>query len=189
MDSDLVLDNSISFGRMTTTRLPPEPDSSDQYGDESFDFLELITATAELYSQEDVLEMRVRGDKGKPLGRGAVSEVSTVYARFTRPSAVISDQVQGERRTVVVKRSEAKLFLPNGQPNHSSAVRSLINEIRIMSHRELRCHPNITTILGIYWEFFQTVSLSSTGHRSIKTLWVGLTLVGIPPAIGADRES
>ena len=163
MDFDLVLDQSISFGRRTTTRLLPDPDPADKYGDENFDFLALITATAELYSQEDVLEMRAQRAKGDPLGRGAVSEISTVYAKFTRPSAVISDQIQAQRRTVVIKRSEAKLFLPNGQPNHLSAVKSFINEIRILTHRELRSHSNIVTILGIQWDYFETVSRLSIG--------------------------
>lgn len=186
MDSDLVLDQSISFGRRTTTRLLPDLDPVDQYGDENFDFLALITATAELYSQEDVLEMRARRAKGKALGRGAVSEISTVYARFTRPSTIISDQVQAERRTVVMKRSEAKLFLPNGQPNHLSAVRSLINEIRILTHRELRSHPNIITILGIQWDYFQTVRLRSIRSHLHRNLVANTYAAGISAAFGGD---
>jgi hypothetical protein len=165
MECEVVLDRSISFGRRTTTRLPPDPTMADQQ-EEDFDFLALITAAAELYSQEDVLEMQGRKEKGKPLGHGAVSEVSTVYAAFTRPSAVISDQIQKENRVVVTKQSEAKLFLPNGQPNNASAIRSLISEIQILSHKDLRDHANIVKILGIQWDYFQTVSGSSIRYSS-----------------------
>jgi hypothetical protein len=77
MDSDVIFDSSISFGQRTTTRLPADPNLLDEHEreEENFDFLALITAIAELYSQEDVLEMQGRKEMGKHLGRGAVSEV------------------------------------------------------------------------------------------------------------------
>ena len=49
MESEVVLDRLISFGRRTTTRLPLDPTMADQQ-EEDFDFLALITAAAELYS-------------------------------------------------------------------------------------------------------------------------------------------
>jgi hypothetical protein len=183
MDSEAVLDNSISFGRRTTTRLPPGPTPADQQEEENHDFLALITAVAELYTQEDVLEMQGRREKGQPLGRGAVSEVSTVYAGFTRPSALISNRVHRERRVVVIKQSESKLFLPNGQPNDTSAIKSFITEIRILSHKDLRQHANIVKILGIHWDYFHTVSTTSIVVR--PPLLTG-TLAGISAAFDSD---
>jgi hypothetical protein len=164
MDSDVIFDSSISFGRRTTTRLPTDPNLLGEHEreEENFDFLALVTAIAELYSQEDVLEMQGRREMGRHLGRGAVSEVSTVYAGFTRPSAIISNRIKRERRVVVIKQSESKLFLPNGQRNNTSAIKSFISEIRILSHKELRRHPNIVKILGIHWDYFHTVSQPSS---------------------------
>jgi hypothetical protein len=162
MDSDVIFDSSISFGRRTTTRLLADPGLVDEREEENFDFLALITAIAELYSQEDVLEMQGRRELGKHLGRGAVSEVSTIYAAFTRPSVIISNRIKKGRRVVVIKQSESKLFLPNGQRNNTSAIKSFISEIRILSHKELRYHPNIVKILGIHWDYFHTVSETSS---------------------------
>ena len=156
--SEGILDASISFGRRTTTRLPQESTSSNEYDSEKYDFLALMTAIAELYSQEDILEMQCRKDTGKPLARGAVSEVSTIFAAVTRPSAVVSHQVRRRKHVVVLKKSEAKLFLPNGQHNDTGAIRSFISEIRILSHKPVREHPNIIKILGVHWDYFETVS-------------------------------
>jgi len=160
MNSEVSLDESISFGRRTTTRLPSDSLLSDEHERENHDFLSLITAVSNLYAQEDVLEVQGRTDNGKTFAHGAVSEVSTVYAAFTRPSTIISTQSRKERRRVVIKISGSKLFLPNGQVNNESAIKSFISEIRILSHGPLRRHPNIVKLLGVHWDYFHTVNKS-----------------------------
>ena len=138
--SEGILDASISFGQRSTTRLPPDLALADDYEHEHYEFLALITAIAELYFQHDVLEMQPRMDKGEPLAHGAVSEVSTIYTAFTSPSAVISHRIRRKKHVVVIKQSESKLFMPNGQHNNESAIKSFISEIRILSHKYLREH-------------------------------------------------
>lgn len=162
MPFELTLDESISFGRRPSKRLPSDAALQHDYGQEHYDFLALITAVAHLYGQQDVLEMQGRRERGRPLSRGAVSEVSYVDAAFTQPSTIISHRIRTQRRVVVIKQSESKLFLPNGQHNDEAAIRSFISEIQILSHAALRRHRNIVTILGIHWDYFQSVSSSST---------------------------
>ena len=117
-----------------------------------------MTAVAELYGQEDILEMQCRKDIGKPFARGAVSEVSRIYAAVTQPSTVVSHQVKRRNHVVVLKKSGIKLFLPNGQHSDTSAMQSFISELRILSHKAVREHPNIIKLLGINWDYFETVS-------------------------------
>ncbi|KAH6842426.1 hypothetical protein B0I37DRAFT_381908 [Chaetomium sp. MPI-CAGE-AT-0009] len=156
MSIELTFDASISFGQRKTARLPRSGVPLDAYENEHYDFAALITAVADLYSQEDVLEMQGRQEVGKPLSAGAVSEVSSVHAAFTRPSTLVSHQTNTRKHVVVIKRSESKLFLPNGQHNDKAAIKSFISEIRILSHSSLRQHPNIIRILGVHWDYFQT---------------------------------
>ncbi|PCD46485.1 hypothetical protein AU210_001891 [Fusarium oxysporum f. sp. radicis-cucumerinum] len=156
MSIELTLDASISFGRRQSTRLWSDSARSDVHEQEKYDFLALITAIANLYSQNDILEMQGRQDTGKPLSNGAVSEVSTIYAAVTRPSTIISHQTRTQKSLVVVKRSESKLFHPDGRCNDKAAIRSFISEIQILSHRSLRQHPNIVKILGVHWDYRHT---------------------------------
>jgi hypothetical protein len=37
-------------------------------------------------------------------------------------------------------------------------MRSFISELRILSHKAVREHPNIIKLLGINWDYFETVS-------------------------------
>src|SRR5271156_1929758 len=187
LSSEGVLDASISFGRRTTTRLPQESKSSKEYKSEQYDFLALMTAIAELYSQEGILEMQCRRGTGKPLAHGAVSEVSRIYAAVTKPSTVVSHQVKRRNHVVVLKKSEAKLFLPSGQHNDTSAIRSFISEIRILSHKPVREHPNIIKLLGIHWDYFETVGTQGTGGRASGR---PLTpVLGLSRTFAAARES
>ncbi|RYO93293.1 hypothetical protein DL764_008012 [Monosporascus ibericus] len=150
-----ILDRSISFGRRTTARLPRGDAISDEYKSEQYDFIALMTAVAELYSQDGVLEMQIRDGRnvGKHIGSGAVSGVSSVFAAVNRPSTVVSHQVKVRKNVVVLKKSTFKLFLPNGGHNDEDVIRGFISEIRILSHRPLRDHPNIIKILGVHWDF------------------------------------
>ncbi|KAL2132010.1 hypothetical protein VTI74DRAFT_4316 [Chaetomium olivicolor] len=149
-----ILDGSISFGRRTTGRLPRESATTEVYESEQYDFLALMTAVADLYSQDGVLEMQVRNDNnvGRHIGRGAVSAVSSVFAAVTRPSVVTSHQVKQRKHVVVLKKSAARLFLPDGGQGDADALCGFISEIRILSHKPLREHPNIIKILGVNWE-------------------------------------
>ncbi len=115
---------------------------------EHYDFVALIPAVADLYSQEDVLELQGRQGAGKPLSNGAVSEVSSVYAAFTRPSTVVSHQTETRKHVVIIKRSESKLFLPNGQHNDEDAIKSFISKIRILRHKSLRNMPTSSRYSG-----------------------------------------
>ncbi|RYP67870.1 hypothetical protein DL769_005659 [Monosporascus sp. CRB-8-3] len=159
-----VLDRSISFGRRTTARLPRGHATSAEYESEQYDFIALMTAVAELYSQDGVLEMQIRDGRnvGKHIGSGAVSGVSSVFAAVNRPSTVVSHQVKVRKHVVVLKKSTVRLFLPNGGHNDEDAIRGFISEIRILSHKPLRDHPNIIKILGVHWDFE-----SSLLHRSL----------------------
>ncbi|KAK3897528.1 hypothetical protein C8A05DRAFT_19731, partial [Staphylotrichum tortipilum] len=149
-----VLDGSISFGRRTTARLPRESATTEDYESEQYDFLALMTAVADLYSQDGILEMQLRGGNnvGKHIGSGAVSAVSSVFAAITRPSIVTSHQVKQRKHVVVLKKPAARLFLPNGRHGDVDALRGFISEIRVLSHKPLREHPNIIKILGVNWE-------------------------------------
>lgn len=149
------LDGSISFGRRTTARLPRGSATPEEYESEQYDFLALMTAAADLYSQDGVLEMQVReGDNvGKHIGSGAVSGVSSVFAAVTRPSTVVSHQVKQRKHVVALKKSAARLFLPTGEHGgDADTIRGFIMEIRLLSHRPLREHPNIIKLLGLHWD-------------------------------------
>lgn len=164
-DSESILDASVSFGRRTTTRLPrDESVSSSIYAREQVDFLALISAIADLYTQDNVLEMQCRGEGGRSGGmavsRGAVGEVSAVYAAFNnRPMAATAQPGRRRRYIVVLKRAADKMFKPNGDHNDADVARSFIAEIRILSHRSLRQHANIVTLLGVHWDHIDTVSV------------------------------
>jgi hypothetical protein len=120
-----------------------------------------MTAVADLYSQDGILEMQHRAGNnvGKHIGTGAVSAVSSVFAAVTRPSIVTSHQVKQRRHVVVLKKSAARLFLPEGRHGDADALRGFISEIRILSHKPLRDHPNIIKILGVNWEL-ESVSIA-----------------------------
>ncbi|KIW91808.1 uncharacterized protein Z519_07778 [Cladophialophora bantiana CBS 173.52] len=115
-----------------------------------------MTAVADLYAQEDILEMQCRSDVGKPLAHGAVSEVSRIYAAVTQPSTVVSHQIERRNHVVVLKRSGTRLFLPGGQYTDTAAMRSFISELRILSQKAIREHPNIVKLLGVHWDYFET---------------------------------
>ncbi|KAM7217619.1 hypothetical protein V8F06_007003 [Rhypophila decipiens] len=133
------------------------------------DFLGLVTAIADLYSQDDVLEMQVRTNRGQPFAKGSSFEVSTIHAAFTRRSFHVSDEVQRESRIVVVKQSASSIFgnrdgrarnldpYPVG-PNseHDQSLRGFISELRILSHPRLRNDKNIIRALGIHWDYLET---------------------------------
>lgn len=190
MSIELTLDASISFGRRQSTRLWSDSARSDVHEQEKYDFLALITAIANLYSQNDILEMQGRQDTGKPLSNGAVSEVSTIYAAVTRPSTIISHQTRTQKSLLVVKRSESKLFHPDGRCNDKAAIRSFISEIQILSHRSLRQHPNIVKILGVHWDYRHTVcSICYPFASSLLDTDPFGVLLGIPRALDPPRES
>lgn len=126
------------------------------------DFLGLVTAIAELYSQDDVLEMQTRKTRGEPLAKGSMSEVSTVNAAFTSPSPAVSYQVTVQTHVVVVKQSASSIF-PRDKSQHgwnnnqgNQSLRSFISELRILSHRGLRKDPNVIELLGIQWDYLET---------------------------------
>lgn len=150
---------------------------------EQYDFPALMTAVADLYSQDGVLEMQIRHSDsvGKHIGRGAVSGVSTVFAAVTRPSTVVSHQVKQRKHVVVLKKSAVRLFSPTGGQGNADAIRSFIMEIRLLSHKPLREHPGIITLLGVHWDL-ESVSPNPNGVSSGQEHW-GLT----QPTLTSDR--
>ncbi|KAH6617386.1 hypothetical protein F5144DRAFT_391678 [Chaetomium tenue] len=162
LDSESILDASVSFAHRTTTRLPRDDSvGTNIYDQEQVDFLALITAIADLYTQDDVLEMQCRGEGGRSSGmavsRGAVGEVSAVYAAFkNRPRTATPEQGRRRRHIVVLKRARDKMFLPDGDHSNADIARSFITEIRILSHKSLRQHAHIVKLLGVHWDHIDT---------------------------------
>ena len=147
-----------TFSQRTTTWLPLAGDSaSSQEQPEDYDFLSFITYVADLYVQEGVLEMRPGNIVSKVHSAGATSEVSRVTAAFTQPSTSTSFKLRRRVRTVIIKRSRGNLFHPNGQPWDERAARSLVMELRVLSHPIIRQVNEIVTLLGIDWDMSSLV--------------------------------
>lgn len=150
----------VSFQRRctSTTRLAtPTSGPSNAYDAQSNDFISLMTAVADLYAQEDVLEMLAIRSRGKYLTKGGVSQVSTIYAAFTRPSKTTCRQITRKERSVILKASPDGMFFPNGTALNRAAARIFITEMRILSHPGLRSHKNVTKALGLQWDFSRRV--------------------------------
>ncbi|WQF80917.1 Putative serine/threonine-protein kinase, active [Colletotrichum destructivum] len=112
-----------------------------------------MTSTAELYSQDDVLEMDlVHLGRRKPMAEGASSQVHTIKAAFTHLSTTATDSLDREKRQIIMKRSPTPLFDPKGLPRDLVAAAGFLTELRILSHPEIRNAENIVTLLGLYWD-------------------------------------
>jgi serine/threonine protein kinase len=151
---DSVDDLHFSSIRRTTTWFPKTSEATGLIHEEPCDVLALVTAIADLYTHQDVLEMQSRIGAGESLGRGAVSHVSTVASRFTHPSRLIHTQVQESNRLVVIKKAANRIWSTVTGDVNRSAIHSFITEVRILSAPALRSHRNIVQILGIHWDCF-----------------------------------
>src|SRR6202034_1644700 len=81
------------------------------------DFLDILTAIAELYTQDNVLPMQqVDGAKKHDIGSGAVFQVSSVKTNHISPSHLMADEVSIREVPVILKRSPLELFEDNGIP-------------------------------------------------------------------------
>lgn len=118
---------------------------------ENLDFLDFLSATADLYSHPGVLEMQMRIDTGTTLGSGAVSHVSSISAAFTRPSELSLNQFH-YRELVIVKRAAKRLFNSEPPSINTRTLHEMISELRILSHPPLREHPNIVKLIGVHWD-------------------------------------
>ncbi|WJG34382.1 kinase-like domain-containing protein [Fusarium oxysporum Fo47] len=91
MSIELTLDASISFGRRQSTRLWSNSARSDVHEQEKYDFLALIIAIANLYSQNDILEMQGRQDTAYSSSNGQNRScfIQTADAMIKQPSGAL----------------------------------------------------------------------------------------------------
>ena len=153
--------DTLSFASRSTYRTYEDSEASRlaRQTEEPCDALALITVIATVYTNSDILEMQVRIGNGKPLGSGAVSQVTRVNAEFNRPSRLIHSRVRKTQKDVVIKRSGARLLSDLTNEESRSRNRSFITELRILGHGVIRRHENIVTVLGVNWNCFDPVSL------------------------------
>ena len=126
------------------------------------DFLCIMTAAADLYKQDGVLEMqhnRNRPEAASYHASGATSVISKISASFTQPSASDAYQMQQRATTVIMKKYPSHLFSSNGQPLNSDHARCLVIEIKILSHPGIRASEHVVSMLGLHWDLRIPVSL------------------------------
>lgn len=153
---------TFSHRTALTTTTPGEPKPED-HAYES-DFLCLMTAAADLYKQDGVLEMQHNQNWQEAAvyhDSGATSVISKISASFTHPSASEAYHVQQGVRLVVMKKYPSHLFSSNGRPLNSVNARSLVTEFKILSHPGIRASDNVVTLLGLHWDLRIPVSLRS----------------------------
>lgn len=151
-----------SYIRRTTTRTTNRTTATRSDVVEP-DFLNLITAIEELYSQRDVMEIQqLDGHNRTQVGLGQIFEVSTVNAESTRPSETIADSTVRHNQAVILKRPPAKLFESDGRARAGGAAAKFVMELRILSHPFIRSSNYIVTLLGIGWEYARSVRLHSS---------------------------
>lgn len=160
---------SASFSQRATTRNSIFDAQNFSNSTVSYDFLSMITSIADLYTQDGVLEMKELKAGSKELdfpvrATGATSKVVTVEASFTQPSELNYYSLRSKRRQVVMKRYPPGLFHANGKPNDSSMAKSLITELKVLTHPGIRKSEYIVTILGLYWDSHILVSYGSRGN-------------------------
>lgn len=130
------------------------------------DFLDILTAAAELYHQDEVLPMQqLDGLEKLDIGSGAVFQVTSVEADHISPSHLLADGVSTREVPIILKRSPLELFEENGIPPDDKDVQngaaSFLMELRILSHPPLRNHPNVVSIKGLGWEYRRNVESPS----------------------------
>jgi serine/threonine protein kinase len=152
--AESVDDLHFSSTRRTTTWFLKTSEATSPSHNEPCDVLALVTAIADLYTHEDVLEMQVRIGAGDSLDNGMVSQVSTATSQYTRPSQLVHTEVQESKRLVVIKKSANRLWSTVTGGVHRSTLHTFITELRILSAPPLRSHRNIVRILGIHWDCF-----------------------------------
>ncbi|MCJ1380558.1 hypothetical protein MMC17_003666 [Xylographa soralifera] len=124
------------------------------------DFLRLITSIDALYSQQDVLAMQqLDGSAREEIGFGASFQVSSVHTESSKPSEVMAEETMQHTQKVILKRTSRMLYEAD-EKTHDNDTRlaavSFLMEVRILSHPEIRAHPNVVRLLGIGWEYSRT---------------------------------
>lgn len=90
---------------------------------------------------------------------------------------------------MIVKRTKKPIF-----GTESSAIHTLINELRIRSHPPLRGHPNIVDLKGTAWDFensdegepIHLLVEEFAPHRALDTFWGVRDLVRMPLLVKAN---
>ncbi|KAF4996193.1 hypothetical protein FDECE_12534 [Fusarium decemcellulare] len=122
------------------------------------DFLSVLTCAADLYTQDGVLQMSDTPPGELDVsGYGSLSSVTRLDANYSQPS--VEDALRVDNKTI---KARAKRYRPGiwdykGDPFHHRAedARSLLGELRILSHVGVRKHEQIVSILGIEWDSIQ----------------------------------
>ena len=135
------------------------------------DFLWVITAIARLYAQNNVLEMQQLDNATKSsLGEGTTFQVSSVDAPSTTLSHKTANKAIHKVVKVVLKQTPPEVYHDNGTVNGDRgrrAAESLLMELRILGHPQIRTHPNIVNLLGIGWQYSGMVRFILLRARSI----------------------
>lgn len=151
---------NATFSHRTVSRQPGLASLPTQEAEN--DLLSLMTTLANLYDQDDVLEMQEtkKIESGLDSDHGATSTVSTITTSSTQPSYVDSHETLRFKMEVVMKSYSANLYHIDGQPRDFQMARNFMTELRILSDFRVRRASEVVTLLGLHWDTTQLVSSS-----------------------------
>lgn len=141
------------------TSLLPSTQSSTLRPEQPWDFLSLVSQLSLCWRSANLIDFTRFNFNGhenneRRLGRGNVFVVSQQTLRRSLPSTDRYGRFENISQPIATKVS-GQMFESNGRglPGAQSNLRSLISEIRILTH--LRRHPNVIDLLGVGWHIDQ----------------------------------
>jgi len=166
-------------------------DSKSQ-GQRPIEFLDLVSLICDIYQSYagSLLPMQqFHSSRESEEDAGNSCIVTSRSISSPAPSSTVRGEVEMSQEKIIVKRTKKGIF-----GTQSSALRSLISELRIRAHPPLRSHPNIVDLKGVAWDFENDDEKKPRPllieefaiHRSLETFWEKENLVRMPFKVKAN---
>jgi serine/threonine protein kinase len=151
------------------------------------DFLGLVSLICDIYQSYEfglipMQQFHSSWEREEDAGHNCI--VTSRSISSPTPSSTVRGQTTASEGKIIVKRTKKGLLTTHG----SSALASLVTELRIRSHPPLRDHPNIVNLKGIAWDFENDDETKPrpllleefAHHRSLETFWAVQNMVRMP---------
>jgi len=161
----------------------PDPEAQANRAVDFLDFISLICDMYQSYMGALIPMQQFHPTWESEEDAGNTCIVTSRSILSPTPSSTIRGQTKMFKEKVIVKRTKKGIFESQG-----SALRNLVNELRIRSHPPLRRHPNIVDLKGVAWDFENDDETKPrpmlieefAPHRSLETFWSTENLVRMP---------
>ncbi|KAK3998018.1 hypothetical protein QBC44DRAFT_392478 [Cladorrhinum sp. PSN332] len=188
-DSEIDFDDDfriMTMRRKNMTRVHGASPNPEAQSDRTIDFLDVVSLICDIYQgyMGDLIPMQqFHSTWENEEDAGHTCVVTSRSISSPTPSSTVRGETNMSEEKVIVKRTKKGIF-----ETRDSALRSLVNELRIRSHLPLRRHPNIVDLKGVAWDFENDDETKPrpmlveefAPHRSLETFWNTENLVRMP---------